>query len=299
MDFIISLSIILLGYIVKKAGLIKESDGEGISRVVFNITLPAMVINTFSTMKIDASLFALPVASLLYGLAMTAFALFVFRKESRKMRGMYSMLVPSFNVGLFGYPLVEAIWGKEGLKYFGMFDMGNSIIVFGTGYIIASVFSEDNVKIDYKTVAGRALRSVPFLSYIAALIINVLHISLPKIFIDITEVIAKGNMPLSLLLLGIYLSFRFEDGYGIKMLKILAMRYIPGILTGILLYNILPFSHMFRITMLLGFSLPVSLAVVPYSVQFKYDSRFVGTLNNATIILSFILMWVTVTLIGV
>jgi predicted permease len=299
MGFIISLTIILLGYMLKRTGLLKETDGEGISRVVFNLTLPSMVINTFSTMKIDASLFALPVASLLYGLVMTTFALFVFRKESRKMRGMFSMLVPSFNVGLFGYPLVEAIWGREGLKYFGMFDMGNSIIVFGTGYMVASIFSDDNAQLDYKKLAVRALRSVPFLTYIVTLVMNVSHIPFPKFLMNITEVLAKGNMPLSLLLLGIYLNFRFKNGYKVKMLKILAMRYIPGILTGVVLYSILPFSHMFRITMLLGFSLPVSLAVVPYSVQFDYDSRFVGTLNNATIIISFILMWVTVSLIRI
>ena len=40
------------------------------------------------------------------------------------------MIVPGFNIGLFAYPLVEGIWGQEGIKYFGMFDMGNAFIVF-------------------------------------------------------------------------------------------------------------------------------------------------------------------------
>ena len=57
--------------------------------------------------------------------------------------------MPGFNIRLFAYPLVEAIWGLEGLKYFGMFDMGNSIIVFGVCYIFTSVYSAEGVGINY------------------------------------------------------------------------------------------------------------------------------------------------------
>ncbi|MBC8015695.1 MAG: AEC family transporter, partial [Sporomusaceae bacterium] len=144
-QFIISMLIILTGFICKKINLIKESDGEGISRVIFNITLPSLVISTFSAMKIDTSLMLVPAISMVYGFMMAILAIIIFKNESRKDKGMISMLVPGFNIGLFAYPLVEAIWGQECLKYFGMFDMGNSIIVFGVCYIFASVYSTEGV----------------------------------------------------------------------------------------------------------------------------------------------------------
>jgi predicted permease len=298
-SFLVSLSIILLGYIAKRFNLIKESDGEGISRIVFNFTLPAIVITTFSNIQIDKSLLAMPCISIAYGTVMTFFAFFIFRKLQRKEKGMLAMLFPAFNIGLFAYPLVEAIWGNEGLKYFGMFDMGNSLMVFGVAYLIACVHSGDASTINFKKLSIKVFSSIPFLSYIVTLPLNLLHLSYPSYFLNITKVVAKANMPLSLLLLGTFLSFSFELKHWQRMAQILAVRYTVGISIGLLLYFFLPFEPMFKTTLLLGLCLPISLAVVPFSVEFGYDNKFVGTVNNATIMISFALMWIGVTLVHV
>jgi predicted permease len=290
-QFAMSLSIILLGYFLKRMNILKESDGEVISRLIFNVTLPAIVINVFSTMYIDKNLLLIPVICLVYGLMMTVVGLTVFKGETRRSKGMLAMLVPSFNIGLFAYPLVESIWGTEGLRYFGMFDMGNSFIVFAVCYIIASVHSSSEGEICYKNIFSKVLQSIPFLTYIITLTINLLGFSIPKPIIEVTGILSKANMPLALLVLGLYLSFSFKKAYLKNMAKIIALRYLIGFGVGILLYNLVPLDPMFKKTMLIGFILPISLTVIPYSVEFGYDTRFVGTVNNLTIIISFLLMW--------
>jgi predicted permease len=290
-QFAMSLSIILLGYFLKKMGILKESDGEVISRLIFNVTLPAIVINVFSTMYIDKTLLLIPVICLVFGLMMTVVGLIVFKGESRRQKGMLTMMVPSFNIGLFAYPLVESIWGTEGLRYFGMFDMGNAFIVFAVCYIIASIYSSNEGEICYKNILSKVLKSIPFLTYIITLSINLLGLSIPKPIIEMTGIISKANMPLALLVLGLYLSFSFKKEYLKNMAKIIALRYIIGLGVGILLYTFVPLDPMFKKTMLIGFILPISLTVIPYSVEFGYDTRFVGTVNNLTIIISFLLMW--------
>jgi len=290
-QFAISLSIILLGYFLKKTGILKESDGEVISRLIFNVTLPSIVINVFSTMEIDKNLLLIPIISIVYGLMMTAVGLIVFKGEMRREKGMLAMLVPSFNIGLFAYPLVESIYGTEGLKYFGMFDMGNSFIIFAVCYIIASIYSSSEGEVSYKNIFSKVLHSIPFLTYIITMTINLLGISIPKPILEITSILSKANMPLALLVLGLYLSFSFKKAYWKNMAKIIALRYIIGFGVGILLYNLMPLDPMFKKTMIICFILPISLTVIPYSVEFGYDSRFVGTVNNLTIIISFLLMW--------
>ncbi|MBN2544146.1 MAG: AEC family transporter [Spirochaetes bacterium] len=294
LSFLISLIIIALGFTAKKTGIVKETDGEGISRIVFNFTLPAVVISTFGNIKIDYSILFLPLICVLYGLLMTFLALFVFRKMQKKEKGTLVMLSAAFNIGLFAYPLVEMIWGQEGLKHFGMFDMGNAFIVFGSNFIIASIFAQGEAKIDFKKLVLKVLSSIPFLAYIMSLTLAILQVPIPAFFLDITKVIAKANMPLCLLLLGIYLSFDFDKSTLKKMISVILMRYSIGIITGIIMFFFMPFDPLFKITLLLGFSLPVSLAVLPYSVEFGYDSKFIGTVSNATIIISFILMWTAV-----
>jgi len=296
-QFAMSLSIILLGYLLKKMNILKESDGEVISRLIFNITLPSIVINVFSTMTIDKNLLLIPVISFVYGLFMAVVALIVFRGESRREKGMLTMLVPSFNIGLFAYPLVESIWGTDGLKYFGMFDMGNSFIVFAVCYIIASIYSSNEGEISYKNIFSKTLHSIPFLTYIITLAINLLGFSIPKPIVEITGILSKANMPLSLLALGLYLSFSFKKEYLKNMAKIISLRYVIGFGVGILFYNLLSIDPLFKITMLIGFILPISFTVIPYSVEFGYDTKFVGTVNNFTIIISFLLIWAIVAFI--
>jgi malate permease and related proteins len=291
-QFILSMLIIVLGYVSKRINIIKETDGEGISRIIFNFTLPALVIATFSSIKVDGSLFLLPIINMLFCSAMILIALYLFRNESRVRRGMMCMTAAGFNIGLFAYPLVESLWGQEGLKYFGMFDMGNAVIVFGVCYFAASYFSTDEGTVDFKAMLKKITGSIPLITYVITLLINVSGLKYPGIIIDISKVLSRANMPLSLLLLGVYLSFSFEKSYWKGMGKVLGLRYGIGLTVGALLYFLLPFEPLFRYTALIGIVLPISMTVIPYSVQFNYDHKFVGTLNNFSIIISFILVWI-------
>jgi malate permease and related proteins len=209
-QFTISLIIIALGYISKKAGLLSEKDGDGLTRLIFNFTLPAIVITTFSTMKFDNSLLLFPVICISFGLIMALLGLFIFRKEQGKNRGMLAMLLPGFNVGLFAYPIVESALGKKGLQHIAMFDMGNSFIVFIVLYIIANSFSQTDSKGRSKKILKKVLTSIPLITYILTLILNITGSSYPTIVIDISDVLAKANKPLALFVLGLFLNFTFS-----------------------------------------------------------------------------------------
>jgi len=292
MQFLYCILIISLGYILKRGNIIKEKDGEGLSRIIFNLTLPSIIIVTFSDITLESSLFLLIFIGFLYGVLIGFFGLFVFRKKQRNIKGMLGMMVPGLNIGLFAYPLVEAIFGKEGITYFGMLDVGNAFIVFGLSYLIGSFYSKEDVKLDFKTVVTKMSKSIPLMTYIIVVIINLIGLTLPSVIVDVADIISGANMPLSLLLLGIYLNFSFEKSYVKLMLQYLGLRYGVGLLLGVLCFFVFPFDEMFKYTVLLGFLLPTSMSVLPYSIEFEYNQKFVGTLSNLTIIISFILLWV-------
>ncbi|GBG57553.1 malonate transporter [Sporomusaceae bacterium FL31] len=293
-QFLLSLMIIITGYVCKKLSIIKAQDGEGLARIIFNITLPALIITTFSTIKIDFSLIMITVISAFYGLLMAAVGFIVFRKEQRNSRGMLIMLLPGFNIGLFAYPLVEAIWGQAGLQYFGMFDVGNSLVIFIVCYLIASYYSTDSSQLSVKTVFVQLGKSIPLLAYTIAFIAAVGGLKFPQQLLAVTQILAKANMPLSLLLLGIHLSFSLNSEYWRNMGRILAVRYVIGLIVGGLLFWFTPFSDIIRYTLLVGFILPVAMAAIPFAIEFGYDQNFVGTLANMTILISFLLVWIIV-----
>lgn len=98
-------------------------------------------------------------------------------------------------------------------------------------------------------------------------------------------------MPLSLLLLGICLSFSFERSFVWGFAKVLALRYLVGLTAGTFFFYLLPFESLFKYTLLIGFILPIALSAIPFAIEFHYDAKFVGTITNITIVVSFLLIW--------
>lgn len=128
------------------------------------------------------------------------------------------MAVIGFNVGHFAYPLIEGIWNEEGLKYIAMFDIGNAMVIFVICYILGLIYSPNNDFQDKKELAKnilfKLLKSAPLMSYIIAIILNFLNIKFPIFVLDLLDVLSRANMALTLLLLGIFLNFKFENYSG-------------------------------------------------------------------------------------
>ncbi|GEN87977.1 AEC family transporter [Oceanobacillus sp. FSL W8-0428] len=291
LQFIISVFIILLGYLFKRIKILKESDGQTIARIVFNITLPALVIVTFDQMVISLSLVSLIFIAFLFGLASALIGILAFRSEKDGIKGMAAMMVPGVNVGLFAFPLVEAIWGREGIQHFGMFDVGNAVIVFGVCFFIAGYFAKGTSSFYLREAFSPLLRSIPFLTYMFVVALNLSGFHLPGLFLDTAEIISVANMPLSLLLLGLYLNFSFEKSWLPLIGKYLAIKYGTGLFLGFSLFWILSDYPMLANTVLIGFILPASTTSVVYAIRYQYNTKIVGTIVNITIIVSFVLIW--------
>lgn len=296
-QFIISIVIIGIGYLLKRCNLVKEKDGEGIARIVFNLTLPCLIIVTFSDVDFTASLFYLVIIAFVYGVVNAVIALTVFRNATKDIKGTFGMMVPGLNIGLFAYPLVEGLFGFDGLTYFGMFDVGNAFIVFGLSYIIAGAYAGSGGMLETRSIIVKISKSIPLQTYLIMCLINIIGVELPDMMIDVTSVISVANMPLSLLLLGLYLNFSFAKGYGKLIVKFLFTKYGIGLIAGFACYIWLPVEDMFKFTLLIGFILPTPASVLPYAIMFGYNQRLVGTASNITMIISFILIWLIVNLI--
>jgi predicted permease len=146
--FLFALILIVLGYVLKRTNLLNERDGEGIAKLLINVTLPALILNTITSIEIEPALVHLPVIALVYCFTLVLLPLFFFRKKNRALRGNLTLCSVGFSIGLFAYPLIEGIFGAEGLKNIAMFDIGNGCINFGLYYIITIKFSPTETQVD-------------------------------------------------------------------------------------------------------------------------------------------------------
>jgi malate permease and related proteins len=293
-EFLYIILIIALGYLLKKVNILEEKDGQVISKLIFKITLPALVLVTFDSVEIDTTLILLPIIVLTYGVVTALLGLLIFKNEERELKGSFLMMNSGFNVGLFAFPLVFAIWGIDGLTYFSMFDVGTSFIVFGVSYILGSYFSKEGLRLKPIEIVKKLVKSIPLLTYIIASILNYSGIKLPTMFIELASTISGANIPLCLLLLGLYLNFKFEKKLIRPILKFLAFRYGVGLLVGFTLFFLLPYDDMFRYTIVIGLLLPVAASAVTFAIEFKYSTesvRLIATTSNITILVSIVILY--------
>ncbi|MCE4950622.1 malonate transporter [Staphylococcus hominis] len=293
-QFIIIILLIALGYLLKRINFIKSADSQVLSTLVLNVTLPSLVIVNLNSANLDLSFSILPIMMLIYGILAKVIMVALFRKYDNHVKGSVGMMAAALNIGLFAYPLVETIWPKNGMIYFGMADIGGAIIMFGVTYFVGSYYSEGSDQFNFKFLGKKLISSVPLVTYIVMFILNMANIHLPKASIDFFTIISKANMPLSMILLGIMLSFRIEKQFLPIAVKYLIVHYGLGCIAGLLVHFFLPTSDdMIKTTLLITWLLPVGVAIIPYSIQFKYKTLpLVGMVTNISIVISIIIIYI-------
>lgn len=292
--FAIIVLLILLGYFLKRVKILKEADSQVLAALVLNVTLPALVIVNLNKADLDVSLSILPVMMVFYGIIAKIIAISFFLKYDNEMRGTIGMMMASLNIGLFAYPLVQAIWPKVGMIYFGMADIGGAIVMFGLTYFVGSYFSNiENNTFNFKFLLINIVRSIPLMTYLIMFGLNMGNIHLPNAVITFLSTLANANMPLSMILLGLMLNFRIERKYLPIALKYLLIHYGFGLLCGLCVYYFLPVSdQMIKTTLMVIWLLPIGVAVIPYSLQFKYRTLpLIGMTTNMTIIISIVILY--------
>ena len=300
--FLLSLTIIAIGYILKKLNVISEENGKTIAKVVFNVTLPALILNVIISIEITPSLGLITLISIIYCIPILLLAFFIFKNYPKEIKGVIFMAVIGFNVGHFAYPLIEGIWNEEGLKYIAMFDIGNAVVIFVICYVLGLIYSPKNDFQDkkelVKNILFKLLKSAPLMSYILALILNFLNIEFPIFALDLLDILSRANMALTLLLLGIFLNFKFEKSQWKNASIVLIIRYSFGLVIGLILFFFLPFDQLYRGILAIALILPIGLAIIPFTVEFEYNEKFAGMVTNLTIIISFILVWIVILVLG-
>lgn len=293
--FLSTLAFISLGFLLKKGGIIKENEGSVLSRLLMHTTFPALMVVSTISINLNPSLFLIPLFAIMVSAVMLLIANFVFRKELKSIRGVLTMSSGGWNVGLFGFPLIESIWGTKALLFAVMYDIGNTFLAFGVLYPIGSHFSETPSK-SKLSMLKKVLLLPPVLGMLIGLTLNMTQIPIPGFIEEILTTLAKANKPFVLLLLGIYLSFALDKKQLKGILKVLSIRYGIGLLTILVLYFLLPKTLMTSVIMALVI-LPVGMSVLLFSDELGFDTKIAGTLANLSLLVSFGLLWLVITIL--
>jgi len=289
-------AIILLGYILKKSGLFKDTDFSVLSNIVLKITLPAAIITNFANKELDPSMFTMTLLGVLCGSVYIALGFLLNLHTSKDQRAFDILNLPGYNIGCFALPFVQSFLGPIGVITTCLFDIGNGFICLGTAFSIAMMV-KDGGRFSIKRVIRTLLKSIPFMLYIIMPILCLTRIPIPTPITSFAGIIGNANAFMAMFMIGVGFKLEADKAQIGRILKVLCVRFGIAAFFALSFYFLLPFSHEIRKTLVLLVFSPIGAAVPAFTSEMKGDVGLSSAINSMSIICSIVMIVILLTII--
>ncbi len=280
------IAIILMGYLLKRAGFFKAKDFYLISRVVINLTLPAAIVSNFSKVTMNYSLLTMCMVGLLCNVVTIAAGYLMNLSKSRESKAFAMLNMSGYNVGNFTMPFVQSFLSPVGFAVTSLFDAGNAVMCTGMTYSLAGMVMGEDEKPSVKRMILKLFSSVPFDTYVIMTILSLFNVKLPSVFTSFADTAGGANAFLALLMLGIGFEIRMEWEKLARIFKILGTRYVISILLAVGFYFLAPFGLEVRQALAIVSLGPVSSVAPAFTGALNGDVEMASAVNSLSIVIS-------------
>ena len=280
------ISIIVLGYVLKKIGFFKQEDFTILSKITIRITLPCAIVTSFAGKTIDPALLSLTFLAIGCGLVYVLIGFLINSKNGREQQAFEMLNLPGYNIGTFVIPFAQSFLGAMGVIAVSLFDTGNAVICLGGAYSLAAMV-KDGDGFSLKRVFRALLKSVPFVAYLVMLLTNLFRLPVPAFILSVAGIGSNANAFMAMLMIGV--GFKLELGNKKQVgtiVKLLSIRYGLAALFSAVFYFLLPFALEVRQALvILAFS-PIGSAVPGFTQELKGDVGLSSALNSFAMVIS-------------
>ena len=314
------LSIILVGYLFKRAGKFKNRDYRILQVALFNLVLPCAIVYSFATNPHDSSMLWISV----FGFAVSFIPLvliFLFTCHKPVQERAFTMLNASgFNIGCFCFPVVQAFLGTAAIVPAAMFDIGNCVMVAaGTNVMTQTLlhihpgktldeqyqghapvlpYAKPKDK-DARRLARHALLrnvakgffgSVPFDTYLVMIVLMFANVKIPDVVATFVEPFANANSFISMLMVGMLMDLPAAGDDVKKLLKIIGLRLPFGLLFAVCAWFVLPFGANVREAVVMCCLAPIAVFSTLFTDEVLGNAKLAGFSLSVSAIIGLIMM---------
>jgi predicted permease len=207
-NFIIIFICLFLGLILKNIQQIPQNAHKILNWIVIYICLPALALYHIPKIKWDNQLlFPIGVAWIGFVISYFFFSFLGNRLGwSRKLTGCLIICAGLSNTSFLGFPIIEALYGEEGLKTAILVDQPGSFVVLSTlGILVATIYSKGNL--NSLQIAEKIAFFPPFITFCIACLMNVLQFDFYEWGQLLFKSVGSAVTPLALLSVGLQLRF--------------------------------------------------------------------------------------------
>ena len=195
--------VVVVGYVAGRLGYLGGDFDRQLSRLVINITCPALILSSSMTGELPDRRFILPLLliSVITYVVLTAVAFLLprFLTQRRDDEGPIGFALMFGNVGFMGYPVVASIFGHEAIFYAAVLNVVNTFAVFTVGTVLITGRGE----VGGERFQKKVLYSTPMLAaYMTMLIVAFEIKDIPAYVSQPLTMVGNITVPAALLIIG-------------------------------------------------------------------------------------------------
>ena len=196
-------ALVVVGYIAGKLGYLGGDFDRQLSRLVINITCPALILSSAMNGTLPDRRYILPLLgiSVITYLILPGAALFLPRYMTTRQEdeGAVGFAMMFGNVGFMGYPVVASIFGHQAVFYAAVLNVVNTFAVFTIGTILITGKNE----VEGRHFQKKVLYSTPMLAAYLTMLIVALEIdNIPTVISQPLTMLGNITVPAALLIIG-------------------------------------------------------------------------------------------------
>ena len=277
--------LIFAGFVCVKNKAVKMEGKKAFSDLLLYLIVPAMVINSYMMeFNIDIlhnllKAFELSILLLLIGLFITL--ALTAKHKSPDLPIMRFACIFS-NAAYMGFPLIQALFGSEGLLYASAFVTVYNILLWTAGYGIVSK------KVHAKEVLRTIFTNPVLISVVAGLLIYLCQIPVPDIIKQPVSLVGNMNTPLAMIIAGANLA----QGNLLKSLQnkrlylICSVKLILYPLVGLAALWLLHLEFHIAFTVFIGMACPAGASAIMFAERYGKDAKYASEIFVVTTVLS-------------
>jgi predicted permease len=210
-------------------------------------------------------------------------------KGSKEDRAFDVLNVAGYNIGCFTIPFAQSFLGSMGVITCSLFDVGNAIICLGGAFSVASMVKDGN-GFSAKRIVKALSTSVPFVTYLIMVTLNLTHIPLPSPLLSCLQIIANANAFLAMFMLGVGFNLTGDFTQIGTIIRVLSLRYGLSALMAAAVFFLLPFDHEVRSTLVILLFSPISAIVPAFTGDLGEDVGLSSAINSMSIVCSIVII---------
>lgn len=281
---IIMLILITVGIVCSKTKIISKESNKDLSKFVLQVVNPVMIFMSYQTdykPELVKNLLLTFVLSLgAYAVTILLAYLLIPSKKGRETELERFSAIYS-NCGFMGIPLVNALFGMEGVFYLTAFITVFNLIVWTHGIILIS--GEKSMKNIVKV-----LYSPTIIAIVLGIITFFLQIRLHEVPAKALEFISQLNTPMAMIVSGVTMAetnvLKLLKKGGVYYICFLRLLLIPAILAALL--SPLRISEKVRLTVIVAASAPPAAMCTLQCIRYGRNSVYASEIFTAGTILS-------------